>query len=55
VNSCNVAVDCELASYPYYISKYVKILRFWFILLETTIPKMVYNIAFVDCNNGKKN
>jgi hypothetical protein len=57
VNSCNVAVYGELARYPLYISRYVKILRFWFKMLETDniILKNVYSIALEDCNNGKTN
>ena len=53
----NAAVYGELARYPLYILRHVKILKFWFRLIETdnVIVKEVYNMSLNDCNNGKTN
>ena len=53
----NAAVYGELARYPFYILRHVKILKFWFRLIVTdnVIVKEVYNRSLNDCNNGKTN
>lgn len=57
IRTSNAAVYGELARYPLYIVRYVKIIKYWFRLLQTDniILKEVYNMCLVDCNNGKSN
>jgi hypothetical protein len=57
IRTSNAAVYGELARYPLYIGRYVKIIKYWFRLLETDniILKEVYNLCLSDCNNGKSN
>ena len=55
--SCNAAVYGELARYPLFVSRYIKIVKYWFKILHTdnNILQEIYKLSFVDCNNGKSN
>jgi hypothetical protein len=57
IRTSNAAVYGELARYPLYILRHVKILKFWFRIIKTdnVILKEVYNISLNDCNNSKTN
>ena len=50
------AVCGELGRYPLYISRYVRILKYWFRLIQTEniIMQTVYKISYEDCLEGKK-
>ena len=53
----SMAVYGELGRYPLYISRYIKIIKYWYKLLDTKniILKTIYKQAFQDCIKGKKN
>lgn len=53
----NVAVYGELGRYPLYISRFVRIIKYWFKVLnsDNIIIKKVYQMSYIDCLNGKKN
>ena len=54
--SCNMAVYGELGRYPLYITRYIRIVKYWFkIMPSDNIIQNVYNDAYVDYLNGKKN
>ena len=55
--TCSTAVYGELARYPLYIMRYVKIIKYWFKLTKTDniILQHAYRIAYDDCLLGKKN
>ncbi len=57
INTCNVAVYGELGRYPLYINRYIKIIKFWFKILnnENIIMQIVYKQALHDCNKGYNN
>ena len=57
VRTSNAAVYGELARYPLFIDRYVKIIKYWFRLLETDniILNEVYNMCLSDCLSGKSN
>jgi len=46
----------ERPHYPLYISNYVRILKYWFRLIQTDtiIMQTVYKISYKDCIKGKK-
>jgi len=57
INTCNVAVYGELGRYPLYVNRYIKIIKFWFKILnnENIIMQIVYKQALHDCNKGYNN
>ena len=56
-STSNAGIYGELARYPLYISRYIRILKYWFKLLYTDncILKTVLAISKADCYMGKKN
>ncbi len=56
-STSNVGVYGELGRYPLYISRYTRILKYWFKLIKTDncILKVVYNDALLDCTHGVNN
>jgi hypothetical protein len=52
IRTSNAAAYGELARYPLYLLRHVKILKFWFRIIKTdnVILKDVYNIRIIDCN-----
>ena len=46
----------QLGRYPIYISRYIRILKYWFRLIQTDtiIMETVYKISYEDCLKGKK-
>ena len=57
INTCNVAVYGELGRYPLYVNRFVKIIKYWFKVLnnENIIMQTVYKQALSDCNKGYTN
>lgn len=57
VTSCSTGVYGELGRYPLYISRYIRIIKYWFKLLNTDniILTSVYNRSVSDMNNGARN
>ena len=56
MNTPTTAVYGELGRYPLYISRYLRILKYWFILIQSDniIMQTVYKISYEDCFKGKK-
>ena len=56
-STCNAAVYAELGRYPLYIIRYVKILKYWFKVMNTEniILRNVYDCAYKQCIEGRKN
>ena len=56
MNTPTTAVYGELGRYPLYISRYLRILKYWFRLIQTDniIMQTVYKISYKDCLKGKK-
>ena len=56
-NTCTSGVYGELGRYPLFITRYVRIIKYWFKLLTTDniILRTVYNQALNDCNQGQNN
>jgi len=56
MNTPTTAVYGELGRYPLYMSRYLRILKYWFILIQTDniIMQTVYKISYEDCFKGKK-
>ena len=56
MNTPTTAVYSELGRYPLYISRYLRILKYWFRLNQTDNISMqtVYKISYEDCLKGKK-
>lgn len=56
-STSNVGVYGELARYPLYINRYVRILKYWFKLHQTQncVLNAVFDLARKDCDLGKKN
>ena len=56
-NTCTSGVYGELSRYPLFITRYVRIIKYWFKLLTTDniILRTVYNQALNDCNQGQNN
>ena len=54
-NTSNAGVYGELGRYPLYISRYVRILKYWFKLRNTdnVLLKAMYNISLEECANDK--
>ncbi|KAH3733781.1 hypothetical protein DPMN_040215 [Dreissena polymorpha] len=54
---CNAVVYGELGRYPLFIHRYVKMVKYWFKLIETDniILKSIYIQALNDCQNGRSN
>jgi hypothetical protein len=52
--TCTVGVYGELGRYPLFISRYIRIIKYWFKLLYTDniILRSVYQLALNDCNKG---
>lgn len=52
-NTCNAAVYGELGRYPLYINRYVRIIKYWFKIVNSNniILKSMYNHALDDHNN----
>jgi len=46
-----------LGRYPLYISRYLRILKYWLRLIQTDniIMQKVYKISYEDCIKGKNN
>jgi len=57
VNTCTAAVYGELGRYPLYIQRYVKLIQYWFKLIDSDniILRTIYNAALDDCNKGRTN
>ena len=57
MNTPTTAVYGELGRYPLYISRYLRILKYWFRLIQTDniIMQKVYKISYEDCIKGKNN
>ena len=55
MNTPTTAVYGELGRYPLYISRYLRILKYWFRLIQTDniIMQTVYKISYKDCLKGK--
>ena len=56
-STSTAAVYGELGRYPLYISRFVRILKYWFKIRNTDniVLQTMSNVAYNDCNNGKKN
>ena len=56
INTPTTAVYAELGRYPSYISRYLRILKYWFRLVQTVgiIMQTVYKISYEECLKGKK-
>lgn len=56
-STSNAGVYGELGRYPIYILHFVKIIKYWFKLINTDniILQKVYTLAVEDCNKGAKN
>ena len=57
MNTPTTAVYGEFGRYPLYISRYLRILKYWFRLIQTyNISKQtVYKIPYEYCLKGKTN
>ena len=55
-STCNAAVYAELGRYPLYIVRHVKILKYWFKVINTKniILRSVYDCAYKQCIEGRK-
>ena len=55
MNTPTTAVCGELGRYPLYISRYVRIIKYWFRLIQTDTINMqtVYKISYEDWLKGK--
>ena len=55
MNTPTTAVYGELGRYPLYISRYVRIIKYWFRLIQTDTINMqtVYKISYEDWLKGK--
>ena len=55
-NTSNAGIYGELGRYPLYISRYIRIIKYWFKLLNTenVLLKAMYNISFEESVNDKK-
>jgi len=53
----NTCTSGDLGRYPLFITRYVRIIKYWFKLLTTgnIILRTVYNQALNDCNQGQNN
>ena len=56
MNTPTTAVYGELGRYPLYISRYLRILKYWFRLIQSDniIMQTVYNISYEDCLKVKR-
>ena len=56
-STCNAAVYAELGRYPLYIVRHVKIMKYWFKVMNTEniILRNVYDCAYKQCIEGRKN
>ena len=56
-NTCTSGIYGELGRYPLFITRYVRIIKYWFKLLTTDniILRTVYNQAVNDRNQGQNN
>ena len=56
-STSTMGVYGELGRYPLYITRYLRILKYWIKLLNTEniILKYVYKMCLEECNNGKNN
>ena len=56
-STSNVSVYGDLGRYPLYITRYVRIIKYWVKLLTTdnVLLQMVYRSLVNDCNNGISN
>ncbi|MEW8546452.1 MAG: reverse transcriptase family protein, partial [Candidatus Thiodiazotropha sp.] len=54
LSTSNAGIYGELGRYPLYITRYVRIVKFWFKLLNTEniILRTVYDISVLDCEKG---
>ena len=57
MNTPTTAIYGELGRYPLSISRYLRILKYWFRLIQTDniIMQKVYKISYEDCIKGKNN
>ena len=55
--TCTAAVYGELGRYPLYIQRYVKIIQYWFKIIDSDniILRTIYNAALDDCIKGRTN
>jgi len=51
VNTCTAAVYGELGRYPLYIQRYVKLIQYWFKIMDSDniILRTIYNAALGGC------
>jgi hypothetical protein len=56
-NTCSAGVYGELGRYPLYIQRYVRIIKYWFNVLNTEniILRKIYDEALTKCQNGCRN
>jgi len=57
VNTCTAAVYGELGRYQLYIQRYVKLIQYWFKIMDSDniILRTIYNAALDDCIKGSTN
>mgnify|MGYP006890303863 CR=1 FL=1 len=57
MNTPTTAVYSELGRYPLYISRYLRILKYWFRLIQTDniIMQTVYKLSYEYCLKGTNN
>ena len=57
LSTSNVGVYGDLGRYPLYISRYVRMLKYWFKLLYTDncVLRTIFDVSQYDCALGKKN
>lgn len=57
LNTCTAGVYGELGRYPLYISRYVKIIKYWCKIKDSNniLIRILYQQGLYDCNRGCKN
>ena len=57
INTSNCAVYGELGRYPLFLSRYIKIIKYWYKVADSdnVIVKEIYDMSVNDCENGKRN
>ncbi len=57
LSTSNVGVYGELCRYPLYINRHIRMIKYWFKLVNTQncILKVIYNSALLDCTSGLNN
>ena len=57
MSTCNAGVYGDLGRYPLYITRYIRIIKYWCKLLNTDniIMKTIYRQSISDCSKGYNN